>query len=227
MRRCAIPWSGSSGASTADTVPLRSNLRRREAWPLCAVLALVLLDGCTLLRPAVVAVPDWQARRERLLALDAWAIRGRIAVKAEGGGGQGDLRWQQLGEAAQLRISGPFGAGAYDIRWDPMSLSIASRDGEFSRAWTGADATEQFLTEQLGWRFPATSIRYWLLGLPDPALAAEETFAADGQLLAISQDGWTVSYERFAEQDGMLMPTRLTVLGPGIRVRLVVDRWEF
>lgn len=208
-------------------MPPRSHLLRGATWPLYAVLALVLLDGCTLLRPTAVVVPDWEARRARLLALDSWAIRGRIAVKAESGGGQGDLRWQQAGEAAQLRISGPFGAGTYDIRWDPMSLSIASRNGEFSRAWTGADAAEQFLAEQLGWRFPAASIRYWLLGLPDPALAAEQEFGAGGQLLAISQDDWTVRYERFAELEGMLMPTRLTALGPGTRVRLVVDRWEF
>lgn len=190
-------------------------------------LAAVLLGGCTLRGPKAVPGVDWSQRRERLLALDAWQARGRIAVKAQSGGGQGNLEWQQQGEQARIRVSGPFGAGAYEIRWDPQTLTVTSRNGEFSRDYAGPDAAEQFLIEQLGWAFPAASTRYWLLGVPDPAFPAQETRAADGQLVALDQNGWAVTYERYTAQGNLPMPAKITLQNSRARVRLVIDRWIF
>lgn len=197
----------------------------RQATVTLLLAAALLAAGCAARRPEGGAATDWSARRERLLALEAWQARGRIAVKSDGGGGQGDLDWRQRGAVARIRVSGPFGAGAYDIRWEPALLSVASRDGEFSRAWSGPQAAEQFLTEQLGWAFPAASVRYWLLGLPDPGYPAAETFAPDGRPASIVQNEWSVTYERFAPAGGLTMPARLTLQGATARVRLAVDRW--
>ena len=194
---------------------------------LLVLSAAVLLGGCALRVPEAVPGVDWAQRRERLLALDAWEARGRIAVKVESGGGQGNLEWRQQGDQARIRVSGPFGAGAYEIRWDPQTLTVTSRNGEFSRDYTGPDAAERFLTEQLGWSFPAASARYWLLGVPDPAFPAQETMAADGQLVALDQNGWAVTYERYANQDSLPMPAKITLQNSRARVRLVIDRWIF
>ena len=76
------------------------------AWPLAALL---LLGGCALQRPAPVVEVDWQARDARLTSIESWQARGRIAVRAEAGGGQGDLLWRQHGDSARIRVSGPFG----------------------------------------------------------------------------------------------------------------------
>jgi outer membrane lipoprotein LolB len=193
-----------------------------------AMLAVVSLigGGCTLRRPEPVPV-DWSARHERLLSLDDWQAWGRIAFKAANGGGQGDLHWEQQRSATQVKVSGPFGAGAYDIRWDPQTLSITSRNGEFSRAYTGPDAANQFLSEQLGWSFPAASVRYWLLGVADPASPSAQRFAPDGQLAAIDQDGWMVQYERFTEHAGLPMPAKIVIESERARLRLIIDRWQF
>jgi outer membrane lipoprotein LolB len=184
-----------------------------------------LLSGCAL-RPAAPEV-SWDERRARLLELSAWQARGRIAVKSESGGGQGDLQWEQAGAASRIRLSGPFGAGAYEIRWDPQMLTIASRNGELSRTYTGPDSAEQFLTEQLGWAFPAASTRFWLLGVLDPGLAGEEHFAPDGRLAGLSQNGWSVTYDRFTEQGGLAVPAKIILQNDRARVRLVIDRWVF
>jgi outer membrane lipoprotein LolB len=184
-----------------------------------------LLGGCALRQPEVAPGVDWAQRSERLLALDSWQARGRIAVKAEKGGGQGDLVWEQHGAQARIHMAGPFGAGAYEIRWDERSLTVSSRNGEFSRGYTGPDAAEQFLAEQLGWSFPAASTRYWLLALADPASPAQSTFAADGRLAALDQNGWAVTYDRYTEQSGLPMPAKITLENSRARVRLVIDRW--
>jgi outer membrane lipoprotein LolB len=193
---------------------------------LTTCLIAVLLAGCAL-RPTAPVTVDWAQRSERLLALPAWEAAGRIAVKAARGGGQGDLRWEQQGAESRVRVSGPFGAGAYLIRWDPATLTVSSRNGEYSRAYEGPDSAEQFLTEQLGWSLPASSVRYWLLGMPDPQFVAEQTFAADGRLVAIVQNGWTVTYDRFTEHANLPMPAKMAIESSRARLRLVLDDWKF
>ena len=201
--------------------------RRIGVGTVTALALVVALGSCTLRRPEPAAGVDWSERRARMLALTHWRAQGRIAVKGQTGGGQGDLQWEQDGAATRIRVSGPFGAGAYEIRWDPSVLSIRSPNGEFSRAYSGPDAAEQFLGEQLGWSFPATSVRYWILGVPDPGFPAAEHFSPDGPLLGLDQNGWSVTYERFASQSGLVAPAKMTLQNARARVRLVVDRWNF
>lgn len=202
-------------------------MSRGAVWAGVFALAAVLaLDGCISRRPEPTPV-DWAQRRERLLSLDSWQAQGRIAVKAEGRGGQGDLSWEQQGAESRVRVSGPFGAGAYEIRWDPETLSITSRNGEYSRSYAGADSAEQFLAEHLGWSFPAASARFWLLGVPDPGSPSEQRFTPDGRLEAIEQNGWSVTYSRFVEQSGMPMPAKIAIEGVRARLRLVLDHWDF
>jgi len=195
----------------------------RSLWP---ALALGMLAGCAALRPVAEAPPvDWAARDARVAALADWQARGRIAVKSARGGGQGDVQWRQSGEAARIRVSGPFGAGAYEIRWDPGALRVLSRNGEFVREWQGAAAAEAFLGEQLGWPFPAASIRWWVLGLAGLASPATPEVTPRGELARLEQDGWTVSYERYGEAAGLPMPERLVLEGPQVRLRVVIDHW--
>lgn len=207
------------------TATLRS---RRLVSRALAVLVLVLtLPGCALRPPQPEPVADQAARRDRLLALESWDLRGRIAVRAGSDGGQGDLEWRQQGEHTRIRLSGPFGAGAWQLDWDPQSVTVSGRDGTVTRRWTGADATTQFLEEQLGWSFPAVSTRYWLLGLSDPGAAALETRAADGRLAVLEQSGWTVRYERYIEVAGLAMPAKIVLENARARLRVVIDRWRW
>lgn len=168
----------------------------------------------------------WAERRVQLAALQSWQAIGRIAFKNADEGGQGSLRWTQRGSDASIRVSGPFGAGAYEINWDPETLVVTSRDGEVAAAYSGPDAAEQFLATQLGWTFPAVSTRYWILGIPDPVSASREQFDADGWLVSIEQNGWRVVYDGFVVREELWLPRKITMESDHGRLRLVVDRWE-
>ena len=193
-----------------------------------ALLALTaLVAGCASPPVAPPMAIDWAARSAAVTGWNEWSARGRLALKSAAGSGQADFDWQQAGEATSIRVSGPFGAGAYEIGWDREALSIRSRDGEFSERYAGADAAEQFLATRLGWAFPATSTRWWLLGLPDPDFTATTVFGADGRLAALTQNGWTVTYERYDDVAGVTMPGKVTAENERARLRLVVDRWAY
>jgi len=72
-----------------------------------------------------------------------------------------------------------------------------------------------------------SSLRYWALGIPDPASAANESLNEDGMLAALSQQSWQVTFAQYAQGGGQLMPRRLTAVDDDIKVRLVIDDWTF
>ncbi|MBT8442915.1 MAG: outer membrane lipoprotein LolB, partial [Gammaproteobacteria bacterium] len=155
-----------------------------------ALLSLLLLAGCAARPVQPETGIDWDRRADLLAGESAWHAHGRIAFKAGKDGGSGSMSWKQAGEDARITLSGPFGAGAYEIAWDDERIVVTSKKGEQVAAYTGRDAADRFLEAQLGWSFPARSIRYWLLGVADPEFTSARRFDDDGWLAGIEQNGW-------------------------------------
>jgi len=195
-----------------------------NAGRLITLFLLLGLAACTSVRP--VMAPGWSERQASLAAVENWALHGRMAFRSGEEGGQARLEWQQFADTSQIQLAGPFGAGAYNLVWEPQFVSLADASGERSIEYTGAAAAENFLTEQLGWSFPAGSIRYWVMGLPDPANASDIQFDEAGQLATIRQYDWDVQYERFQNIDGYVLPTRITIQNDDARLRIVVSDWR-
>ncbi|MGI9329888.1 MAG: lipoprotein insertase outer membrane protein LolB [Gammaproteobacteria bacterium] len=192
-----------------------------------ALLILTLITtGCALQRTVPGTAVAWDERREQLLALDSWELRGRIGVKTEQGGGQGRLEWDQTGTSTRLQVAGPFGVGAWELRWDERQAVLSNRAGDQSLAYAGPDALDQMLAEQVGWDFPAERTRFWVLGIAAPGSRSQLRYGADGWLSGLEQDGWEVAFDRFEQQDGFWMPRKITLTGQASRLRLVVDRWQ-
>lgn len=198
---------------------------RPAVWPVWLLLAL-LLGGCAG-RPVLPPEPaDAELRRQALLALPGWVARGRIAVRSAETGGQASFAWSQQADATRLRVSGPFGAGAWEIDWNPVQLTVRSARGETRADYEGPDAVERFLAEELGWSWPVANVRYWLLGLAGTASPAGETRDADGRLAFLAQDGWRVSYEEYRLAGGWWMPRRLSMENGQERIRVIIDGWD-
>ncbi|TDJ42566.1 MAG: outer membrane lipoprotein LolB [Gammaproteobacteria bacterium] len=187
------------------------------------ILLLTCVSACTSLRP--VQPSEWVNRQAALLVVDDWEFRGRMAFKSNDEGGQAKLRWQQAGDTSFIHLAGPFGAGAYDLIWEPGRVSVADSGGKQSVEYHGPDAAEQFLHDQLGWSFPAGSTRYWVMGLLDPAAPGDERFDDAGVLLGIKQHGWNINYERFSDFDGFALPTRVSMEKGSTHLRIAISKW--
>lgn len=192
-----------------------------------ALVAGVLLGGCAApSRIGQVPATDPAARRAAIGAVSSWEARGRIALKTPGTSGQGNFAWLQTGDRTVLRVAGPFGTGAYEIRWEPARLTVLSGRGEVAADYTGPDAARRFLEEQLGWSLPVANARYWLLGLAGPDTAAIETPDGGGLLAALVQDGWDVSYGEYRLQGAVALPRKVDLSSTAGRIRLVIDHWD-
>lgn len=202
-------------------------LSTAAGWLLVAGLALLVLTGCAS-RPTVPGTGiDWARRAELLLQLPGWEASGRIAVKSGSEGGQGSLRWVQEGADTRINLHGPFGAGAWQLDWNENDLVVTGKAGDLTQAYTGPDAIDRFLTDQLGWSFPARSLRYWILGVADPAMPGRSQFDTDGWLMALEQSGWVISYDRFVQVQDRWMPRKVVMQNEQVRVKLIVDQWRW
>ncbi len=200
-----------------------SRIRNKAAWAAVAACA-ALLAGCA--TPKSAALPeigDWDGRKSVLGGLDEWEFSGRIAVKTANDGFNGKLRWVQQQQAFEATASGPLGAGAVRIEGDGRSVTLTDKDG----IRTELDDAELEFRLRYGYTIPIRSLRFWALGIPDPAAPADTVVDPNGQLTSLRQRDWAVSYARYAEGGGQLMPKVLTAENADTRVRLVIDYWIF
>jgi len=192
---------------------------------LFSLMMLTLVSSCAM-RPQIPGTGlDWDQREADLGRLANWQAHGRIAVKADDGGGQGKLHWYQTDARARIQLSGPFGVGAYEVAWDSESLVVSTKAGEVTAAYAGPEAAEQFLNDQIGWSFPAISVRYWILGIVDPQFASDRRFDRNGWLIGIEQNDWSIAYTGFSLHEDQWLPKKIVMQNDNARVKLIVDRW--
>ncbi len=192
-----------------------------------AVAAAALLSACATM-PVGSDGLSYEQRRERLEAVSAWDMRGRVAVSAGERGFQASFRWHQDADALELAVHGPLGAGALEVKGTPSALTVTSR-GDTREL---SDPETQ-LSELLGWWLPVGSLHAWLLGLPDPAFNAATELGADGTLAAFEQRLWRVAFASYqlapAKTDAgspLLVPRRIDLEHGDLRLRLTVDDWH-
>ena len=172
----------------------------------------------------------WQAREAALLPIQAWELRGRLAVRADERGGQASLTWKRDAAQHSIRLNGPLGRGVVRVTQDETGAQL--QDAE-QRVFHAASA-EELLYRYTGWRLPLTNLNYWVRGVPVPGLPAIRELDDTGRLKTLRQQGWEVQYQEYVRFEGHELPNRLTLTYtpvrvtaelPAMEVRLVIDRW--
>jgi outer membrane lipoprotein LolB len=83
----------------------------------------------------------------------------------------------------------------------------------------------QLLYDELGWWIPVESLRYWALGLPDPALPATWSLDTYGRLASLTQNGWEVRFEAYQVAGTLDLPQKVTITSRDAEVRVIARRW--
>jgi len=187
---------------------------------LFTTLALALLvAGCrTLPRPQAPS-ESWEARRVTLQGRDHFEIKGRVAVAAASDGFNASIRWVQMGAQSQVALEGPLGSGGVHVTVDGTNLAVVNARGER----LDSEAARAELKIRLGFDAPLASLRYWILGVPDPAAPADEVVDVERRLTGLQQNGWQIEYADYVVVKGEWLPGRMTLRFADVRVRLIVD----
>ncbi|MGI9222365.1 MAG: lipoprotein insertase outer membrane protein LolB [Woeseiaceae bacterium] len=220
--------------SAVSLVPRLRNCPNRDPSPILKLnrlsrqftllVSLALVTGCAS-RPVsqLPDIDDWEVRQQVLAAADDWEFSGRIAVSADEDGFNGKLRWTQDEDRFLATVSGPLGIGTVRIEGEGQRAVLTDKDGER----TELRNVEADLLYRYGWTIPVKSLRYWALGIPDPAEDAQTELNDDNQMARLEQGGWTVGISSYRISSGQSMPNRLSAKNSSTRVRIVIDKWKF
>jgi len=189
-------------------------VRKQAKWLLCAVLA-ASLPACTLFKPAPPEITYTKTANQALYRLEPWSLEGRVALTGERDSWTADLAWVHLRGDEQIKLSGPLGQGAVMIRLVGNSVTVAQGDGKVE----SSDDPEAFINQQLGMFVPVTSLRYWVLGLPEP----EQDFEDAGS--GFRQAGWTVAYQAMQRVGQLVLPRKMSVANDRVKLKLIIDQW--
>ena len=183
-------------------------------------VALALLSGLLAGCAGLAERSHPPASAAGIAGLTGWVAAGRLAVAAGGDGASGGFVWRQEGAETRLQVRGPLGAGAFEIASDGGQLSITDAEGQVAGA-----AAHDAIRARLGADLPLGSLRYWMIGLPDPAATGRVTESDTAPLRIIDQHGWTIAYDAFLTSGGLRLPARVTATSGDVRLRLTVSDW--
>lgn len=202
---------------------MRNDSRGVPAGLLWAGLMLVLaLTACQTIPVTPAPSVSWNVRRPALQNLNRFGLNGRVAVAVGNQGFNAGLRWTQTAAVTQLALTGPLGAGGVEVTASGGELSVVTSNGKR----LGNDAARQELASKLGFEPPLTSLRYWILGVPDPASAATLQLDSQQRLTQLTQGGWHIAYSAYMPVGAEWLPRLMTLRREDVRLRMVVDGWQ-
>jgi outer membrane lipoprotein LolB len=195
------------------------------------IFVLLLLSGCAVSPPQAPGVKKtpqeveerWKANEQKLAALSHWQAQGRLAAARGPKGGNASFQWEQHGEFYEIKLWGPFGAGAVYLIGGPNRVQAKESNGKITTAAT----PEELMQKIIGWQVPITGLRYCMIGLPEPTVKIKgRTLTSEGNLLLLLQNGWQVHYDTYADNHSVMLPNKLHLKSGDLTVKLVVTSWE-
>lgn len=180
--------------------------------PRFLLLTLVLLAGCA---TAPVAV-------QRPAQADApFAFNGRVAFKQGEQRDSAGIRWVHHDADDEILLLAPLGQTVARIHRDEREVTLDAAGKHY-----GAQDMETLMQQALGWQLPLTGLRYWVNALPAPDSKFEIERDANGQIGTLRQQGWEITYTRYAADTMDALPLRMNLRREGVDVVLVIDEWE-
>ena len=204
----------------------------------CALAAsLLLVSACSWRAEDVSADEAWRQRfiEQRSLAwpqslhfVNRWSLTARVLVYQGEERERLGLNWRYEREAfgapsrQRIRITDRIGRTVLVAASDASGAYVEESRLETRRE--RAEAMEDLIEANTGFSIPFDGLWRWMLAL-DIASLPETCACKDAK--AVHRDGlWKVEYQDFDEYAGWLMPQRLQVLGPGLRLQVTLSDWR-
>jgi outer membrane lipoprotein LolB len=157
-----------------------------------------------------------RAERLHLYELKQWAFDGRLAVSGHNDSWSANISWEHEPGEEKIKLSGPLGQGGMLIRLVGDFVILDRGDGKIE----SSERPEEFINQQLGMFVPVHSLRYWVVGLPEPSQRFEETSSG------FEQAGWHSEYKEMQRAEDETMPRKITVMNDQVKLKLIVDHWN-
>ncbi len=178
---------------------------KRSHFLAVAAATLLLLAGCAS-QPPLPETADWQTQQQQLAKIEHWQLKGKMGYRQADDGGSAWIDWQQHPDQLELRLSGPFGAGATYLRSEPGFTELV-QSGKTPLIANSATELTRYL---FGWQWPVEALQYWVRGMPSPNSEAESlSLNPEGLLASLEQAGWQLEFSRYRQHQAWLLPGKI------------------
>lgn len=186
-----------------------------KSW-LGLILLTLLLSGCQSMPPLGAGTPPASVQQ-----LERWQLKGRIGYDNGQDGGSAHLVWQQS-QAGQgrLELSGPLGFGSANIAYGADGATLDTGKQQFH-----APSATELAWRVTGLMLPIPALTWWVRGLPWPDANIDASQYNAGQLVALSQAGWQLQFDRYQPHQGLLLPGRIKARQGATRFTLLISDW--
>ncbi len=178
------------------------------------VLLVLLLSACS----SVTVEPEGRYEiqtRESLYKLECWSFEGRVAITGKKEAWQANINWTHNANEEKIKLTGPLGQGATLIQLTGNRVTIDRGDNKP----LSSNQPELFINQQLGLFVPVQSLRYWVVGLPEPSSRYNVT--PNG----FTQAGWLVDYKQMLPVNNQAMPYKIAVSNEQLKLKLIINQW--
>ncbi len=184
----------------------------KKIWLLTGVL---LLPACSMMTTTPEIAYQPTSAQSELYALERWGFEGRIAIVSKSDVAQANINWEHSPEEDLIKLSGPLGQGAVTIQLNSTGVTIDRGGGDVKTSTN----PEKFINQEVGLFVPVTSLRYWVVGVPEksqPVIAIDKGF---------EQAGWRNQYKTMQPVNGYVLPQNMTVTNESVKLKLFIDQW--
>jgi len=181
--------------------------------------------GCVLIMAGCASVGPEQASSPVAFApaRPEFALAGRLSLKRGGEALSANFRWQHKPGQDEIDLASPTGQTLARLYGAPGIASLRTADGRMETAvdWKALTA------RTLDWSLPVEGLGFWIQGIPRPDAAFTVEPGAGTSPGVLRQDGWTIVYLAFGQdENGVSRPARMVLSYPDVELRLAVDAWR-
>ncbi|MCK5697876.1 MAG: outer membrane lipoprotein LolB [Gammaproteobacteria bacterium] len=155
-----------------------------------------------------------------------WTINGRISLTNEENNWYAKFRWVQKYDDFQISFTGPLGETELQVSQTNNQIVL-----ETPKAKKVGHNLEQLIYQETGWKFPVTSLKYWLHGQSDPNIPTEIHYNKQQHIKKIIQSGWQIEYAKRMSVDYplgkvVLLPKKIIAISKNMKIKLIVTNWH-
>lgn len=189
----------------------------------------LLLSGCAQLvrqpEPTATGVQASVRFIERRVDLDAmtrWQLAGKVGIRSDGEAVSGYFNWKETPEHYLIQLSGPIGGGSMQIEGRPGWVAVRDSEGGLREA----ESAETLLKSETGWWLPVSLLRYWVRGIPAPALPERHSLDVQGRISSLEQAGWRLAYSGYQKVGERELPEKIILEIDRLHITLIFKEWQ-
>lgn len=188
---------------------------------------IVFLAGCVTqpISPSATPAPTNASINQQHLAMlaniNSFSLRGRLGVVTQKQGFSGSIEWQHQQVSDNIDVYSPVGGKVANIAKSADGVTLTDQKGHSIKAQDAESLTDM----TLGFRLPLAGLSDWALGKPTASKIDTSTWDEKGRLLTLKQDGWDISYENYANSNGVDLPNKIVLKSEKVNLKLLIENW--